>query len=103
MRNRFDSLAKIRDCRRPLLVLHGTRDHLVPFAQGQRLFVAAVAPKRFVTVKGASHNDSVTADFFPVLRRFLAELVDDQGGEKRQAALAGRSEGPTISIGTGVR
>jgi alpha-beta hydrolase superfamily lysophospholipase len=75
MRNRFDSAAKVGRCRRPLLVVHGTHDRLVPFAEGERLFAAANEPKRFLPVAGARHDDSVLTDFFPELGRFLAETA----------------------------
>jgi fermentation-respiration switch protein FrsA (DUF1100 family) len=75
MRNRFDSAAKVVRCSRPVLVVHGTNDHLVPFAEGERLFAAANEPKRFVPVAGARHDDSVLAGFFPAVRRFLAETA----------------------------
>ena len=42
-RTRWDSLAKVRDLRAPLLVLHGDADEVVPYAQGQALFAAAGA------------------------------------------------------------
>ena len=79
MRNRFDSLARIRNCPGPLLVFHGTRDRTVPFVLGKRLFAAAREPKRFVRVEGAGHDDGVTADFFADLRHFLADLPDKTG------------------------
>jgi fermentation-respiration switch protein FrsA (DUF1100 family) len=72
-RNRFDSLAKIRLCRGPVFVVHGTADWLVPFTQGQRLFEAANEPKAFCPVEGAGHNDIPDQAFLSDLRRFLAE------------------------------
>ncbi len=78
MRNRFDSLARIRQCSRPVLFIHGTRDRMVPFALGKRLFDAANAPKRFFAVEGASHAGSVLEGFFPNLRSFLASLPDQE-------------------------
>jgi fermentation-respiration switch protein FrsA (DUF1100 family) len=58
VRTRYDNLAKIGRLRVPLLVLHGDRDNVVPFAQGRRLFEAAPEPKRFYAIPGASHNDT---------------------------------------------
>jgi fermentation-respiration switch protein FrsA (DUF1100 family) len=58
VRTRYDNLAKIGRLRMPLLVLHGDRDDVVPFAQGRRLFEAAPEPKRFFAIPGASHNDT---------------------------------------------
>jgi len=61
VRTQYDNLAKIRHVKMPLLVLHGTRDRVVPFEQGERLFQAAAEPKRFHAIPGAGHNDT-----FPV-------------------------------------
>jgi fermentation-respiration switch protein FrsA (DUF1100 family) len=72
MRNRFDSLAKIGRCERPVFVAHGTDDDLVPFALGQRLFAAAREPKAFFPVQGAGHNDGLEGAFLPELQQFLA-------------------------------
>jgi hypothetical protein len=57
VKSRFDSLAKIKSVRSPILIIHGTRDEVVPFAMGQRLYQAAPEPKAFLPVEGARHND----------------------------------------------
>ncbi len=59
LRSRFDSLAKIRWVRAPILIVHGTRDETVPFSMGQRLFAAAPEPKFFFPVENAGHNNLV--------------------------------------------
>lgn len=53
----FDSLSRIRRVHAPLLVIHGTRDEIIPFEMGQQLFAAANEPKHFYAVEGAGHND----------------------------------------------
>lgn len=58
MRTQYDNLAKVPRLRMPLLVLHGDRDEVVPFRQGQRLFEAAPEPKRLYAIPGAGHNDT---------------------------------------------
>jgi uncharacterized protein len=55
--DRFDSVARVPRLGVPLLVAHGDRDEVVPFALGERLFAAAGEPKRFVRVAGKVHND----------------------------------------------
>jgi fermentation-respiration switch protein FrsA (DUF1100 family) len=57
MRNRFESIEKISNYHGPLLVTHGTRDSIVPFEMGERLFKEANDPKVFYAVRGADHND----------------------------------------------
>jgi len=58
-KTRFDSLRKITDVPVPVLVAHGTRDEVVPFAMGEMLFRAALEPKRFYPIEGAGHNDVI--------------------------------------------
>jgi fermentation-respiration switch protein FrsA (DUF1100 family) len=73
VRNRFDNLGKIADCRVPIFVVHDRGDGLIPFAQGERLFAAAPEPKQFVATTGIHHNDQPGTDVYPILRRFLEE------------------------------
>jgi fermentation-respiration switch protein FrsA (DUF1100 family) len=54
---RFDTLGRLGALGVPLLVAHGDRDEVVPYALGEALFAAATVPKRFVRVAGAGHND----------------------------------------------
>jgi fermentation-respiration switch protein FrsA (DUF1100 family) len=68
MRNRFDSLAKIGRCRRPVFVAHGTDDGLVPYPLGRRLYDAANEPKAFVGVEGATHGTRLEDTFLGDLR-----------------------------------
>ncbi len=55
VRDRFDSLSKVGRVAAPLVLLHGTRDDVVPVAMGRRL-AAAKRGARWVEVD-ATHND----------------------------------------------
>ncbi|AMO63235.1 alpha/beta superfamily hydrolase [Mycolicibacterium phlei] len=57
LRDRYPSIDRIGALRAPLLVIVGDRDHIVPEAMSRRLYEAANAPKRYVVVPGADHND----------------------------------------------
>jgi uncharacterized protein len=70
---KFDTLAKIREVRVPVMIAHGTRDSIVPIAMGERLYGAATAPKRFVRVEGAGHHNLSGAGF-EQYRAALSEL-----------------------------
>lgn len=48
-----DALANLPP--RPLLVIHGTDDHIVPFRLGKRLHDLAAEPKTFYPVEGGRH------------------------------------------------
>ncbi|MBF5041820.1 alpha/beta hydrolase [Aggregicoccus sp. 17bor-14] len=56
VRDRFDSLSKAAGLHVPTLVVHGTRDEVVPVAQGRRL-AAAIPGASALWVEGAGHND----------------------------------------------
>jgi uncharacterized protein len=71
--NRFENIDKISRCRGPVFIAHSPEDRLIPFAQGERLFAAAPEPKRFFPMPNYHHVDVPTVDFYPALRRFLAE------------------------------
>jgi uncharacterized protein len=73
MQSRFDSLAKIGRCPRPLLVAHSTDDRVVPFWQGEALFNAANEPKEFHRTEGAGHN-LAGEEFSRVVARFLDRI-----------------------------
>ena len=83
MRNRFDSLSRIGQCSRPIFVVHGTRDSLVPFEMGKAIFAAANEPKRLFAVEGARHGSCFTPVFYPALRSFLLDVEADSRGNKR--------------------
>jgi uncharacterized protein len=48
LKTRYDIRAKIQSVKAPILVLHGDRDEVVPFAQGKSVFDAAPEPKIFL-------------------------------------------------------
>lgn len=56
----FDKFPNYRDIgkvRFPVLIIHGTRDEVIGFWHGQKLFALANQPKQFFAVEGAGHND----------------------------------------------
>jgi fermentation-respiration switch protein FrsA (DUF1100 family) len=55
--DKFQNVAKIRQVRCPVLILHGKQDTTLPLWHGETLFAAANAPKRAVWIEGAGHND----------------------------------------------
>jgi uncharacterized protein len=71
MHNRFDNLGKIGRCHRPLFMVHGTADHLIPYALARRLFEAANDPKKFMSIPGGDHNHPLPAEYFDELSQFL--------------------------------
>jgi fermentation-respiration switch protein FrsA (DUF1100 family) len=69
---RYDSLSKIGAINAPLLVVHGERDELVPFADGRALYEAAGEPKSWFPIPGAGHNDTYVIGGEGYFHRFAA-------------------------------
>lgn len=76
-KDKYNSVARIGAVRRPLLILHGEQDQLVPVAEGERLFQAANEPKKLQVVPETGHNDMFEAGgetYWGALEKFTAEL-----------------------------
>jgi hypothetical protein len=58
----------------PLLVVHGTRDEVVPVSQGRQLFETARQPKTLFEVKTGHHGDSLSRDHGEFRKRMLVWL-----------------------------
>lgn len=77
LKERFNAEKKIGSITCPILFFHGDEDGIVPFALGRALFTAAMAPKEFVTLKGAGHNDTYYVGgkpYFDKIKSFVQNL-----------------------------
>jgi len=62
-RDRFPSLSRIRHFKRPLLLLHGESDEVIPVSHGEALFAACPSKdKSITTFHGSGHNDLFAND-----------------------------------------
>ena len=59
--NRYNSVSRISQVHRPVLIMHGDQDDIVPRSQGEKLLEAANPPKSFQVLPGAGHNDTYSA------------------------------------------
>jgi pimeloyl-ACP methyl ester carboxylesterase len=79
----FDTLSKIGQVRMPVMVVHGTRDSIVPYAMGERLYAAARSPKRFIRVEGGGHHNlsgNATAAYRSTLHELFHVETSDTNG-----------------------
>jgi fermentation-respiration switch protein FrsA (DUF1100 family) len=76
MRDPFRSDERIARVTVPVLIMHGERDAVVPIAYGEKLFALIRAPKRFIRIANAGHNDKDAHGAPAIVRRFLAEGID---------------------------
>lgn len=71
----------------PALVVHGTRDEIIPFAEGEGLAAVASGKAEFLPIPGAGHND-----LFEVAGVDYLRLL----GERFQAWVERAAEGETV-------
>jgi len=57
VRGAFPNAERLRRLEMPALVVHGTEDEIIPFAEGRSLHAAAPAGADFLPIDGAGHND----------------------------------------------
>jgi uncharacterized protein len=72
MKDQFRSDLRASRITAPVLVVHGENDAIVPIKLGKRLYGLIQAPKRFVSVAGAGHND-LGAQAVAAAKRFISE------------------------------
>jgi pimeloyl-ACP methyl ester carboxylesterase len=72
LEDRYESAGALRAFERPLLILHGGRDEVVPEANTLRLVAALPGTPQVVRIAAADHNDiSFYPDFAPALSAFI--------------------------------
>lgn len=60
--NEYSSIDAMRECRVPVLFIHGTDDRFVPIEMTYENYKACTAPKRLLVVPGAEHGMSYLID-----------------------------------------
>jgi len=76
--DKFDNLSKIRLIEAPTLIIHGKKDHVIPFWHGKKLYENVNAPKQYLWLGDAGHNDPMFTDsdlFWKAINQFVQNLV----------------------------
>ena len=72
------NIDRIRDCRMPVLIIHGSEDWIIPVAEAEALLEACPSPqKRLVKIREAGHNDLMVrgyGTYFSEIRTFLESI-----------------------------
>ncbi len=71
MKDRYDNLAKIGKIKIPLMIIQGTQDEVIPWAQGKALFKAAKGPKEAHFVPDAGHMNLYDFGEADLVMKFL--------------------------------
>lgn len=80
----YESIERVKHLTMPLLLVHGTRDDLVPVEQGKRLFAAHPGrigkQKQLYLIEDAGHNDTYYVGgekYFETLERFIRQVCSN--------------------------
>ena len=71
----FDNAAIAPSVKAPVLCLHGTRDEIVPFAQG-RAICDLLPSSEFVALPNCGHNDTFNGAHFREVINTLADFLN---------------------------
>lgn len=74
----YNLAERLHEIHRPVLVIHGDRDCIVPIQMGRMVFESAHPPKDLYIVQGADHNDLVRvggARYVERLKRFVKDVI----------------------------
>lgn len=80
LRGHLDTRAALVRIRAPVLVVHGTRDGIVPLHMGLELYESAPEPKEWYGVTGAGHNDVFSVGggaYFDRLAGFVRKVTGE--------------------------
>ena len=72
----FRSDKRIATVTAPILVIHGGRDGVTPIRFGERLYEMIRAPKSFLRLPEADHNDHDAYGAVDAVRAFVADTSD---------------------------
>ncbi len=85
-RAKFPVVEWVAQRTRPLLVIHGDLDQVIPLEYGREVFAAAAGPKDFLLLEGVGHNDILAAGG----RRYLDAVVAFARAAVAGSLVAGR-------------
>lgn len=84
----FNNLEKIRQISNPTIILHGSRDVLIPVSEAEKLQAYSGAKtKQFHVVPGADHNSLITvggALYFETIKKFIDVVTGKNSWRRRR-------------------
>ena len=71
LKDRYDSISKIKMIKTPILIMHGKKDDVVPFSMGKELFEKANSPKESFFTLEDDHMMEFSSDLLNVIKDFI--------------------------------
>ena len=74
LKDKYESDKKIKNINRPILILHGKVDNIVPFHMGKRMYVLANEPKYSYFSEYDDHMMEYNEKLLKVIKKFITSL-----------------------------
>ena len=74
LKDRYENDKKIENIKMPIMVLHGKKDTIVPFAMGQKIFEISKEPKYSYFTEYDNHMMEYDEQLITALKRFFTSL-----------------------------
>ena len=74
LKDKYESDKKIKNINRPMLILHGKVDNIVPFHMGKRMYVLANEPKYSYFSEYDDHMMEYNEKLLKVIKKFITSL-----------------------------
>ncbi len=74
----FNNLSKMINIKTPVLVIHGTKDSVIPYSMGKEIFDAVNTRKQLVSIEGGEHNnlhDAFAEEYWVPILNFLKSTL----------------------------
>ncbi len=71
LKDRYDSISKIKMVNCPILIMHGKKDDIVPFSMGKKLFEKANNPKHFYSTSKDDHMMEFNLKLMQEIKNFI--------------------------------
>ena len=81
LRQKFNSIGKVRQLQMPILFIHGMRDPQIPYTMSQTLFAVAPEPKQLLLIPDQGHDNNMQDRDLAVVGRFLQTVLGNSASD----------------------
>ena len=71
LKDRYDSISKIKMVKSPIMIMHGEKDDVVPFSMGKTLFEKANSPKHSYFTSADDHMMKFNSELLDEIKNFI--------------------------------
>jgi fermentation-respiration switch protein FrsA (DUF1100 family) len=74
LKDKYESINKIKNIKSPILVMHGKVDRIVPFYMGKKIYELANEPKYSYFTEYDNHMMKYDENLLKALKKFISSL-----------------------------